>query len=122
MLHAHTALIRSFSSRASEKIDEWRHRLDRLAESRSRVAVWGSGSKAVAFLSAVSRDSAVEYVVDINPNRRGHFMPRSGHEIVGPEDLVARPPNAIIIMNPIYLDEVVDTLDDLELSPDVVTL
>ena len=122
VLQTHTALTRSFSSRALEKINEWRHRLDRRAESLSRVAVWGSGSKAVAFLSAVSRDSAVEYVVDINPMRRGHFMPRSGHEIVGPEDLVARPPDTVIIMNSIYRDEVLDTLDDLDLSPDVLTL
>ena len=121
-LAPHKELVASFQSRAELKVAEWQDRLDRLAQQERRVAVWGSGSKAVAFLSAVSRDDAVDDVVDINPLRRGHFMPRSGHRIVGPGDLAHTVPDTVIVMNPIYRDEVVAELHGLEISPQVLTL
>ena len=49
--------------------------------------MWGSGSKGVAFLTALNMhtpDCEIEYVVDINPFREGEYMAGTGQEIVSP--------------------------------------
>jgi hypothetical protein len=72
--------------------------------------VWGSGSKGVAFLSALGGGSEIEYVVDINPFRQGKFMAGTGQEIVSPAFLADYKPDVAIAMNPIYRGEIQDDL------------
>ena len=60
--------------------------------------------------------------VDINPHRQGYFMPATGHRIVGPQDLVELKPDVVIVMNPIYRDEIAADLAKLGLSPQVMAV
>jgi hypothetical protein len=48
----------------------------------------------------------IQYIVDINPNRHGKFIPGVGKQIVSPNFLKDYKPEVIIIMNPVYLDEI----------------
>jgi SAM-dependent methyltransferase len=84
----------------------WRRRLRHYKEQNRRVVIWGSGSKGVAFLTTVDLEGLVEYVVDINPNRQGHYMVKTGQEIVGPGFLKGYNPHVVIVMNPIYRGEI----------------
>lgn len=100
--------------------EEYASRLERmetlLADARARgerVAFWGAGSKATAFLTSLSVPDRVDYVVDINPRKWGTFIPGTGHEVVSPEHTVAAPPGLVVLMNPAYLQEVGRLLDDL---------
>ena len=49
-----------------------------------RVALWGSGSKAVGFLTTIGDPGIVDCVVDINPARQGRYMPGCTMPIVEP--------------------------------------
>ena len=57
--------------------------------------------------------------VDINPHRQGYFMPGTGHQIFGPDDLVEMKPDAVIVMNPIYKDEIAADLEKRGLHPEI---
>jgi hypothetical protein len=96
--------------------------VDAAQASGKRVALWGSGSKAVAFLTTLGVGDAVEMVTDINPNRHNHFMPVTGQRIVGPEELGSLKPDIVIVMNRIYRDEIAKALSAVNLSPQLLCL
>lgn len=114
-------LVESFTERCDTKINDWQDKLKKLSE-RGSVVLWGSGSKAVAFLSMVDKDNVVNKVVDINPYRQNHFMPGTGQPIIAPADLKAEQPAAVIIMNSVYLKEISDDLDNMGISAEVLAL
>lgn len=110
-----------FAGRIERLRGTWQERMEGYERAGRRVVVWGSGSKGVAFLTTLGVGDAVDAVVDINPHRQGCFMAGTGHPIVSPEDLRERPPDVVVVMNPIYRDEIVDELDRQGLSPEVLT-
>ena len=98
---------------------------DQLAEWRrlgKTVALWGSGSKAVSYLTTLGVTDEVQAVVDINPHKHGKFLAGTGHEIVAPEALRALKPDCVVIMNGIYTDEIRTNLAHLELQPEISAL
>ena len=101
--------VRSFTREAERRIHLWQHAVNRLKHDGQHVVIWGSGSKGVAFLSALGAhvdDGGIEYAVDINPYRKGCFMPGTGQEIVEPAFLSAYRPEVVIAMNSIYTPEI----------------
>ena len=58
-------------------------------------------------------DPEIGYLVDINPHRKGRFVPGTGKEIVGPEFLAEYQPDLVIAMNPIYRAEIARDLERL---------
>ncbi len=79
-----------------------------------RTVLWGAGAKAVSFLNMLDlTPETVEFVVDINPHKQGHFMAGTGQEIVGPDALTTYRPDEIIIMNPVYRAEIESLMSDL---------
>jgi SAM-dependent methyltransferase len=114
------ALGGRFASAVAVRIAGWRERLSACA-GRS-AALWGSGSKCVAFVSALGAAGAVGAIVDLNPRRHGKYMPGIGLPIVGPEHLRAHPPETIVAMNPIYRDEIEGVVRAMGLEAAVVAL
>jgi SAM-dependent methyltransferase len=90
--------------------------------SQGSVLLWGSGSKAVAFLRAVESAEAIEHVVDINPYRQGHYMPGTGQQIVGPQHVAKLEPRVVIAMNSMYRDEIAAELQRRGVQTELVTL
>jgi SAM-dependent methyltransferase len=113
-------LTESFHERLAPKLGRWREYLD--ARRSAGVVLWGSGSKAAAFLAAVDAAGVIERVVDINPHKAGHFMPGSAQPIVSPAALAEEPPGAIIAMNRAYTAEIAGALASLGLDPELVAL
>jgi hypothetical protein len=87
-------------------LDRWRTELAEVAARGGRSVIWGAGSKGVSFLTNLGRDCPVEYAVDINPNKWGMFMAGTGQEIVAPEFCVDYRPELVVVMNPVYVDEI----------------
>ena len=87
------------------RVDNWRDRLERRAASNERVCVWGTGGKGVSFLSSVPPEH-VDSVIDINPDRQARYVPGSAHEILPPEALRDRPPELVVLTNPLYGSEI----------------
>ncbi len=115
-------LVDSFPERCNEKLDNWRGKLAAMREAGQKVVLWGSGSKAVAFLTTLDPEGFVEYAVDINPRRHDHYMPRTAQRIVGPEFLKSYEPDVVIIMNRVYTDEITQDLNDMGLAPTIHAL
>lgn len=114
-------LVAQFQDRLGELHATWQRRLDGYRAGGKKAVVWGSGSKGVAFLTTFGGGEGIDHVVDINPHRQGHYMLRTGQEIVSPEFLVEYRPDVVIVMNPVYKDEIVADLQRLGLSPEVLT-
>lgn len=102
-----TLAARDFARGVSRRVEEWRSVIAAAAADGQDVVVWGAGSKGTAFLAALDEDAeAVSRVVDINPNLAGAFIAGTGHPIVPPSDLEKRPADLVVVMNPVYLDEI----------------
>ena len=113
----------TFPDRLATKLAHWRTLLGRFGTEGKRVALWGAGSKAVAFLATLGEAARVVHCgVDINPYRQGHYLPGTGLPIVGPGFLETFRPDAVVIMNPIYREEIDRDLRGRGLRPALHTL
>ena len=125
-LEAATDELRSLVGLFVERVDDakqaWRDRLMRAYQAGQRVVLWGGGSKAVAFLTTLGLSEEIEAVVDINPYKQGRFTPGTGHLVVAPKDLRRHRPDLVIVMNPIYVQEIGTMLSDLGLNPEVTSV
>ena len=110
------AEARRFSERFDKKFDQWRQRFDELVDGGRRAVVWGSGSKGVTFLNMMAGAQAVTHVVDINPRKQGMYVAGTGQRIVAPEALRELAPDVVIVMNPLYRDEIGKALTELGLN------
>ena len=90
--------------------------------SDKRIMLWGSGSKGVAFLTKLKLYDEIQYIVDINPYRQGSYMAGTGQRIVAPTFLKDYKPDIVIIMNPIYYDEIEQDIHQMGLDPAVMAL
>lgn len=98
--------ITTFASTVRREVKRWRRELEGVASSGKRVVAWGAGSKGVMFLNALGDAGNVRHIVDLNPHKQGKYVAGSGQEIVAPEALRAICPDVVIVMNPIYTDEI----------------
>jgi hypothetical protein len=115
-------VVSEFRQKCSQKIDHWLRTIRKFNSDGQRIVIWGSGSKAVAFLSTLKISEEIEYIVDINPYKHGKYIPGSGHEIVAPEFLKQYKPHKIIVMNPVYRNEIQQELDSLKVNADLLTV
>jgi SAM-dependent methyltransferase len=116
-------LYSSFNARFTERIEQWRQHLDQLKSDHRRVVIWGGGAKGVMFLNLlrVPAGAGIDWVVDINPRKQGHFVPLMGQRIVGPDCLLKDPPDLVIVMNQEYESEVRSMIDDMGIGCQVVS-
>lgn len=88
-------------------VEKWRTRLNTLD---GRVVVWGGGSKGVTFLNLLQLGEQVAGVVDINPHKQGKYVAVTGHKILSPENLRQIDPSHVLVMNPLYQEEISNML------------
>ncbi len=106
-LQAMTDAVARFDQVCLDTMAKWKSDIGRWKEGGKRVVVWGSSSKGVSFLTTLGLTEAeIGVVVDVNPHRQGKFMPGTGHEIVGPAAMKSYKPDVVIVMNPIYCEEI----------------
>jgi hypothetical protein len=106
----------------AQEIMRWQETIAAYSNRGQGVVLWGAGSKAVGFLSAVSDDEAIKAVVDVNPHNQHSFLPGSGHEIVPPEALSELEPDLLLVMNPVYAGEIAAMVGGLGLRPHIESL
>jgi len=112
-----TRRVEGFAAEFQRRIVAWHDKINSLRQDKKRVVAWGAGAKAVSFLNMLELgDSDLPYVVDISPHKQGTFLGGTGQEVVSPEFLVEYRPDVIILMNPIYQDEIAGQVSDLGLS------
>lgn len=112
--------VSEFHDRHARLIEQWRTRLHHFAANGQRAAIWGGGSKAVAFLTTLGLKSEIDFVIDINPHKHGKFIPGTGHRVVSPDHLRRHPPDVVVVMNPIYVSEIRSILNNMGLAPQLL--
>jgi len=109
-----------FSENYAHRLNTWRRDLQKIRQDGRRAVIWGSGSKGVAFLTTLNIKDEIEYAVDINPYKHGTYMAGTGQEIVGPEFLREYRPDVVIVMNPIYCNEIQQDLDRMGVTAELM--
>jgi 2-polyprenyl-3-methyl-5-hydroxy-6-metoxy-1,4-benzoquinol methylase len=112
--------VQTFIAAYPGVLQRWRTLLEQIQQEGKRAVIWGSGSKGVAFLTTLNPPEVIQYAVDVNPYRHGTFMAGSGQEIVGPAFLQTYQPEMILVMNPIYCDEIQRELNRLGVSAQLI--
>lgn len=113
--------ISLFSNNYRSKVETCRHKLEQLEDKKQHIVIWGAGSKGVTFLNTF-RNIQIDYAVDINPRKQGMYVSGTGQRIVPPEFLKNYKPNVIIIMNPIYKNEIREFTKRLGLSTKFISI
>jgi hypothetical protein len=113
--------ISQFNNRTIKNINKLKDLIENLLESGNKVVVWGAGARGVTFLN-ILKEQRISYVIDINPNKHGKFIPGTGQEIVKPEFLVEYKPDYIFLANPAYKREIKHMLEDLKVKVKLISV
>jgi len=114
--------VADFRSRYTDTLVRWNGELSRIARESETAVVWGAGSKGITFLNLVEESSAIQCAVDVSPAKQHRFVSGTGHEIVAPEELRRVKPDVVFLMNPVYKEEVGDSLRRLDLHARLICL
>lgn len=114
--------VEGFSRGCAEKMESWKHDLQRVRARGQRAVLWGAGSKAVAYLTTLGEVDEVGYLVDVNPFKQGKYIAGTGHEVVAPRFLETYKPDVVIVMNPVYRGEIRRDLEGMGLCPELIAL
>jgi hypothetical protein len=109
-----------FIETCPRRLEVWQHQLQEIRQHKQRAVIWGAGSKGVTFLVTLKVQDTIGYAVDINPRKHGTYMAGTGQEIVGPEFLREYQPDVVIVMNPIYCNEIRQDLKKLGLTSKLI--
>jgi hypothetical protein len=115
--------VAQFAGSISKEHQFWREKISQARNNGKKVILWGSGSKAVSFLTTlkVSRDE-IEYTVDINPTKWDTYLAGMGQKVVAPDMLKNYRPDLVILMNPLYQAEVENQLCSADVSAEIVSV
>ena len=100
----------------------WKEKLQEYRAGGKRVVIWGGGSKGVTFLTKLGVTEQIPYAVDVNPFRHGTFLAGTGQEIVSPDFLREYRPDVVIVMNPIYMQEIGADLQRMNLHAALIPI
>ena len=106
----------------ADRIDAIDTELRARRDAGQTIAAWGGGARAVGLLNLVPSADAIGDVIDVNPRKQGTFVTGAGHAIRPPEALDEQPPDAVIVVNPVYLEEIRSMLAERGLEPELVTV
>lgn len=97
-------LAQEFGKKEKDFIESWKEKLDSFKP--KPLAIWGAGAKGATFLNLIDPEAlSIDCVIDINPKKRGKYIPGTGHEIIGIDQIKSRGVKAAINMNPNYANE-----------------
>lgn len=85
--------------------------LNQIKDKRSKIIAYGAAAKGNTLLNYCEiKGNEIEYVVDINPNKQGMFMPGSHIPIVSPENIMKTKPDYVLILPWNIKDEIMEQL------------
>lgn len=110
------AHLLAYAERHQQKLATWTARFKAMKQAGQRVMAWGAGGQGITFLNLMKPGKLVPYIVDINPDRQGKFIPGSAQRVVAPEFLLNYRPDVVLITNPTYEEEIKQQVMALGLS------
>jgi len=92
-------IIRSLSEKVQEIRLDLLHELSECKRVGMKISAYGAAAKGNTLLNFCGIDSEViDYVVDLNPHKKGKYLPGSRIKIVGIEELKLNPPKILLIL------------------------
>lgn len=99
-------LAQRYAIAEPQLLQRWRDRLESLKR-QGGLALWGGAAKGVTLANLVDPDrSLIDCIVDVNPNKRGSFVPGTGHPIIGFDQIGYYPVKNVLVTNPNYEPEI----------------
>lgn len=117
----YSSQVLDFSRRSREKINHWATQIHQLLQQKKRAVIWGAGSKGISLLNMLNLRDEIPYIIDINPRKHNRYITGTGQQIMPPEFLQSYRPDTIIIMNPIYDEEIRAAVGGLGLQVDYLS-
>ncbi|MBN2366689.1 MAG: methyltransferase domain-containing protein [Calditrichaeota bacterium] len=109
-------LVIKFEKLFKEKVSSFQNKLDQLFQQGKKTVIWGGGSKGVTMANLLNTKVKIDYIVDLNPRKQGKFVAGTGNQIISPDFLKSYKPDWIILMNPVYANEVKKIVNELGLK------
>jgi hypothetical protein len=73
----------------------------------SNVHIWGVSGRTIHFLTNYADQlEGVRFGVDLDPRKQGKYVPFSGQKILSPAQCVSSRPDAVIVLNENYAQEI----------------
>ena len=111
--------VAHFAEDVPRRFENGSRRPERTDAAGRTVVLWGGGSKGVAFLTTLGLSAEIAPSSTSIRTRRAPSWPGTGHRIVAPDSLTEIRPDVVIVMNPIYPDEISADLAALGLRPEM---
>ena len=108
-----------YAADVAGSIERFRNRLHALAQDDAPLVLWQGASKTVGLLTAIGNPDWIACAIDLSPQRHEKFLPGSGLPVHAPQRLVDIAPKHIVLMNPVYLEEVRAQVRDLGVAAQV---
>src|SRR5262249_17885065 len=98
--------LQSFRTEWTRTVDQWQARLAAGRRAGLRVVAGGAGGGAVTFFGISDCRGLIDVVIDVNPIRRGKYLPVSALRVEAPSFIRTFKPDVILITNPTYKSEI----------------
>lgn len=108
-----------FGEAFRHEVSRWDDRIKAIPD-RASIVLWGAGSKGVSFLNAVPSADRVANAVDLNPRKHGRYVPCGAQRVLAPSELVEPEVSHVIVLNPLYVEEIRSMLASLGSGAEVV--
>jgi hypothetical protein len=95
-----------FGDDVRASIDRCQAALEQLERKAPPLMLWQGAAKTVGFTALLREPGVISGAFDLIPQRHGRFLPGSGMSVHAPAELARLKPGNIVLMNPVYLDEV----------------
>lgn len=112
--------VEDFIPNYQKRLEAWQTHLQRIENGDQRALIWGAGAKGVSFLNMLKIEKSIRYIVDINPNKHDKYIAGTGQKIVPPEFVRDYHPDIIIVMNPIYKEEIQKKIIDMGINTELL--
>ena len=112
-------IVEGFNQDFNQLIKQCQDRIGEIQKKKIKTIAWGAGARAVTFFNLFDIIEEVPYIVDININRHGKYLPGSAQEIVAPEFVISYQPELVIITNPTYANEIIGQIETLGINPEI---
>lgn len=112
-----TTIIEDFNASFQSTIENCKSKIKEIQESGIKTIAWGAGARGLSFFNLFDIKSLVPFIIDINPNRQGKYLPGGGQKIVEPNFAITYQPDLIIITNPTYEEEIKAHVHEMGLKP-----
>lgn len=104
-------------------VSDAKTKLQDLKAEGNLLAVWGMATKGVVFCNLIDAERQLfDYCIDISQKKIDCFVAHTGHQINAPDILrqVGSAQLLIVVMNPNYLTEIIESCKHLNLNPKYV--